>query len=113
MNADERAASLILVKGDKALMMLRDDKPGIQFPGMWAIVGGGSEPGESFKETAIRELEEETGYKATNPQLVMTENYYLPNGKLVEVSRFFEVSRRLAVLKARRWNLRPWPRLIG
>ncbi len=31
------------------------------FPEKWALVSGSVEPGESFAEAAVRELEEETG----------------------------------------------------
>ena len=50
----------ILVDPDgRYLMQLRDDIPGIVFPGHWGCFGGGAEPGESMGEAFIREIEEE------------------------------------------------------
>lgn len=79
-----------MVDGDRALVNLRDDKAGISYPAMWAVTGGGREPGESFRETAIRELEEETGYRSTNPVHYMSEFYYTPDGRLIRAQRFLD-----------------------
>ncbi|NQV00024.1 MAG: NUDIX hydrolase [Parcubacteria group bacterium] len=51
----------------------------------WGLPGGAMEPGESFKETARRELFEETNLKCTDLQFLQTfsgkEFYYkYPNG---------------------------------
>lgn len=47
----------------KVLMQLRDFTPGIPFPGHWSFFGGAVEEGEDPKETAVRELFEEVGYR--------------------------------------------------
>jgi 8-oxo-dGTP diphosphatase len=46
---------------DRILLFLRDDKPDIPCPGMWALLGGYREPGETPQECAIREIKEEIG----------------------------------------------------
>ena len=45
-------------------------------PDQWSLVGGGVEPGESFSEAALRELEEEAGIALG------------PNAELVPYSRW-------------------------
>ncbi|MFJ9901170.1 NUDIX domain-containing protein [Streptomyces sp. NPDC091280] len=45
----------------EVLLQLRDDKPGIAWPGHWSMPGGGAEPGETPHGTILRELREETG----------------------------------------------------
>ncbi|MEZ4195210.1 MAG: NUDIX domain-containing protein [Candidatus Paceibacterota bacterium] len=47
--------------GDKLVMQLRDDKPGLRFANMWDFPGGGREGEETPIECAIREIKEEFG----------------------------------------------------
>lgn len=51
-------ARIMLVDGDKVLLIRHTYVPGWQFP------GGGVEPGETTAVSAARELTEETGYSA-------------------------------------------------
>ncbi|MGY1946318.1 NUDIX hydrolase [Nocardia asiatica] len=46
---------------DEVLLFLRDEKPDIPCPGMWALLGGYREDGETEKEGVIREIKEEIG----------------------------------------------------
>lgn len=64
MNQDQRhqVAIAILHRNSKFLLQLRDDIPGILYPGHWALFGGHIEPGESPDEAIQRELLEEIGY---------------------------------------------------
>ncbi|MGD1903239.1 MAG: NUDIX domain-containing protein [Geitlerinemataceae cyanobacterium] len=62
-------ALAILHRDDRFLMQLRDDKPGILYPGVWGFFGGHMEPGETPEVAVVRELEEELGYTA--PKLEM------------------------------------------
>jgi len=55
-------AIAILYRDDKFLLQLRDDIPGIAYPGCWALFGGHIEPGETPEVALIRELQEEIGY---------------------------------------------------
>lgn len=54
-------ARIALVDGEKVLLVRHTYLPGWHFP------GGGVEPGETAEAAAARELQEETGYRATGP----------------------------------------------
>lgn len=58
--ADTQGASILLVHGptDRVLIGRRKHAPG---KGAWAFPGGHCEPGETKEQTALRELQEETG----------------------------------------------------
>lgn len=55
------AVALITNPRGEFLLHLRDDIPGIAWPGHWSVLGGGCDPGESPRETIVRELDEEAG----------------------------------------------------
>lgn len=55
-------AIAILQAGDRYLLQLRDNIPGIVYPGYWGLFGGHLEAGESPEEAIARELVEEIGY---------------------------------------------------
>lgn len=62
-------AVAILYQGDQFLLQLRDDIPGILYPGRWGFFGGHIEPGEDPPTAMRRELLEEIGY--TPPDLYL------------------------------------------
>lgn len=55
-------AIAILHHQNKFLLQLRDDIPGIIYPGHWGLFGGHIEPGETPDIAVKRELLEEIGY---------------------------------------------------
>jgi mutator protein MutT len=55
-------AIAILHTQDRFLMQLRDDIPGIIYPGHWAFFGGHIDLGETPEEAVKRELQEEIGH---------------------------------------------------
>ncbi len=55
-------AIAILHTQDRFLMQLRDDIPGIIYPGHWAFFGGHIDPGETPQKAVKRELQEEIGH---------------------------------------------------
>jgi len=57
-----QVAIAILYQGDRVLMQLRDDIPGIVYPGHWGFFGGHLEPGETPEAALRRELQEEIGH---------------------------------------------------
>ena len=46
-----------------ALLQLRDNKPGLNAAGQWVFPGGHCNAGESLEDGALREFQEETGYR--------------------------------------------------
>ena len=52
---------ILFDRNNKLFLYLRDNKPTIPYPNMWDLLGGGIERGESAKQAAIREIEEEIG----------------------------------------------------
>lgn len=59
MKKAKGAGIILLNSNNQVLLILRDNKPGIPFPGMWDIPGGQVEPGENPEETVKREMIEE------------------------------------------------------
>lgn len=55
-------AIAILYQQNKFLLQLRDDIPGIIYPGHWGLFGGHIEPGETPDVAVKRELLEEISY---------------------------------------------------
>lgn len=57
----KQAAVMLPCREGRVLMQLRDQKPGIAFPGHWGFFSGALEPGETPLMAARRELGEELG----------------------------------------------------
>lgn len=74
-------ACAILYREGKFLMQLRDDIPGIIYPGCWAFFGGHIEEGETPEVGLNRELEEEIGYvpPQVSPFLIKREGNLIRN----------------------------------
>lgn len=63
MRFADAAAALIRIDDGRYLMQLRDDKPGVFYPGHWGLFGGEIEPGEDPETALRRELTEELSYR--------------------------------------------------
>ncbi|MCX4099141.1 NUDIX hydrolase [Nocardia sp. alder85J] len=61
MSVKEGTQIILLNPRRQVLMYLRDDKPEIPYPGMWSLLGGMLEHGETPAECVRREIEEEIG----------------------------------------------------
>ncbi|GET38239.1 NUDIX hydrolase [Microseira wollei NIES-4236] len=75
-NQQKQVAIAILYRDGKFLMQLRDDIPGIAYPGHWAFFGGHIEPDEAPEDALKRELLEEIGYVPASPSFF---GYYADN----------------------------------
>ncbi|SIP92511.1 ADP-ribose pyrophosphatase YjhB, NUDIX family [Rhizobium sp. RU20A] len=80
------ASSAIVEKDGRYLLVRRANPPSAD---MYAFPGGRGEPGETAAETAIRELAEETGIRATEPVLFATYELAAPAGPNGPVGGFF------------------------
>ena len=74
MPLPQPASSAIIKRGDRLLLVRRINPPSQD---MFAFPGGRGEAGETPADTALRELQEETGIVARHPQLFAT--YDLPS----------------------------------
>ncbi len=66
---------LALINNGQVLVMLRDDNPSINFPGMWDFPGGAREHGESPIQVAVREVKEELGIDISSEGVVWEKVY--------------------------------------
>jgi 8-oxo-dGTP pyrophosphatase MutT (NUDIX family) len=66
-----RTARVLLVQPSGEVLLLQDSDPGAPGrPTFWITPGGAVEPGESAAEAARREVEEETGHRVDEADLV-------------------------------------------
>lgn len=90
-----RAARLLVLDEDDALLLIEGFDPADPGAGTWWFTpGGGLEPGESFDEAGRRELLEETGAVAETLVEVgdeQTVDFELDGMRFVQVERFFAV----------------------
>ena len=62
-----QVVGVVLLREDgAALLQHRDDSPTISDPGLWVFPGGHVEQGETLRDGAAREMEEETCYRCHN-----------------------------------------------
>jgi len=59
--------AILVTPDERYLVQLRDDKPGIFFPGFWGGFGGAVEAGETTEQAVIRELQEELMFTPHDP----------------------------------------------
>lgn len=59
LHGEDAVAAIITVEDGRYLMQLRDDIPGIFYPGHWGCFGGAVGPGENAHAALQRELAEE------------------------------------------------------
>lgn len=74
-NREFQGAKLALLIGGQLLVLRRDDKPCLPWPGYLDLPGGGREDGESPQACALRETREEVGLVLTPADLIW-QHYY-------------------------------------
>ncbi|OED48463.1 NUDIX hydrolase [Leisingera sp. S232] len=79
---DFAGAKLAVFLGQDLLVIQRDDKPDIPYPGHWDLPGGGREAGESPVACALRETREEVGLVLPQELLIWSRAYQLPHGRV-------------------------------
>jgi len=63
LETEDAAAAIIIVGRSGYLLQLRDDIPGIFYPGHWCCFGGAIHPDETAHDALRRELAEELEFK--------------------------------------------------
>lgn len=61
---------MALFCGASVLVCLRDEKPGLRWPGLWDLPGGGREGDEGPEDCLLRELWEEFGLRLPPERLI-------------------------------------------
>lgn len=73
-------AKLALFLGANLLVILRDDRPDIPYPGHWDLPGGGREGQETPEACVLRETREEVGLDLSPSELAWSNSYRRPRG---------------------------------
>ncbi len=68
-------AKIALLCGNRLIAYKRDDKPGIPYPGLWDLPGGGREGDETPVECALREVAEEFGLRLPPDRVIWARTY--------------------------------------
>lgn len=86
-------AALLVLEDGRYIMQLRDDIPGIWYPGHWGLFGGGVDAGEDDIAALRRELWEELELDFAEARLFAVLDYDLqPIGLDCYFRRYFEVA---------------------
>ncbi|MEX0673002.1 MAG: NUDIX hydrolase [Candidatus Paceibacterota bacterium] len=72
---EQHAAGIILVTPGGSVILQQRDRSGVEQPGKISFFGGGCEEGETVKESAVRELREETGLDVSPDDLELFKEY--------------------------------------
>ncbi|CUI01607.1 NUDIX hydrolase [Leisingera aquaemixtae] len=79
---DFAGAKLAVFLGQNLLVIQRDDRPDIPYPGHWDLPGGGREAGETPIACALRETREEVGLVLPPELLIWSRVYQRPHGRV-------------------------------
>lgn len=77
---DFHGAKLAILTGNRIVTILRDDRPGLPWPGFWDLPGGGREGKETPEACVLRELDEELGLRLTLADLHWRMEAFTPEG---------------------------------
>jgi 8-oxo-dGTP pyrophosphatase MutT (NUDIX family) len=83
----DAAAAIIVLDDGRYVLQLRDQKPGIFYPGHWGLFGGAIDPAETPEEALRRELREETGLVVEAARVVTEFTYTI--GRHGRIARYF------------------------
>ena len=82
--AEFNGVKIALMFENSLVMILRDNRPGLRFAGMWDFPGGGKEGNETPEQCAIREIREELSINLSEKNIVFkkeVETMHDPNLK--------------------------------
>jgi 8-oxo-dGTP pyrophosphatase MutT (NUDIX family) len=65
-----RAVRVVLVDSAERTLLFEDSDPGVPGVTWWVTPGGGMDPGETERQTAVREVAEETGHRLEQDDLI-------------------------------------------
>jgi mutator protein MutT len=83
-------SGIILLNKDSVLLQLRS-KDSKAFPNHYCVPGGKLEIGESVKEAAIRELNEETGYISSDPEFFSIDKHLILGDLTIDQHLFYDI----------------------
>jgi 8-oxo-dGTP diphosphatase len=100
------AAIILENEQGEILLYLRDDKPGLPFPGHWDLFGGHVEDEETPEEALVREVKEELGielrdYRFFRKYECLTGDVH-PNTKFVYTGRITQSAGELTLNEGQR-----------
>ena len=72
-----KVALIVLKKNNKVLIAKRVDKPFMNNAGMWGFPGGGIDKGETPKQAAVRECQEEIGVVPVNLRMLSKNDQFI------------------------------------
>lgn len=72
---DFTGVKIALLHNARLLMIQRDDKPGINFPGLWDFPGGARDDEESPIECVTREVNEELAIKLHSDSIIYMQKH--------------------------------------
>jgi 8-oxo-dGTP pyrophosphatase MutT (NUDIX family) len=116
-----RAVRVIVIGPDGRVLLFEDSDPGIPGVTWWVTPGGGMDPGETERQTAVREVAEETGYLLTEDDLVgplatryavhgysdqvleQDESFYLARVDAFEIDTTAHTAEEQITLQGHRW----------
>jgi 8-oxo-dGTP pyrophosphatase MutT (NUDIX family) len=77
LEAADAVAAVIVAEDGRYFMQLRDDIPGIFYPGFWGCFGGAVAPGEDAAAALKRELHEELEFAAGECRKILSLDFEL------------------------------------
>ncbi|SEQ76083.1 NUDIX hydrolase [Thalassovita taeanensis] len=114
-----RGAKLALFLGAKLAVIMRDDRPGLPWPGYLDLPGGGREGRETPQDCALRETREELGLNVRPEEVVWGQRFrheqdgavwffaaHLPEARVQDV-RFGDEGQYWALMAAEEYLIHP------